>query len=183
MEEPYGRDSAGGAAGLDDSLLAGPITRQRAQALAATHPAVMTDLAEWTRQAIRERDWRRVEKLANLAAPLRAPGVAAVLRELLDADIREVNNEDLVEILGELGAAEAAGSVFRAAKRLLESDAPGYWLAQKAVLSLGEIGTPEALECLRVMTLPSWPDVVRWEAAVELGVEEELGFDEETMVG
>ncbi|MFB1048993.1 HEAT repeat domain-containing protein [Streptomyces chrestomyceticus] len=61
-------------------------------------------------------------------------------------------------------------------------DTPAYWLCQKVIASLGEIGTPEALECLRRMTASSWPDAVRWHAAVELENEEELGFDEDRML-
>ncbi len=81
----------------------------------------------------------------------------------------------------EQGAVEGAGGV-RVAEDSVDEDSPAYWLCQKVVFSLGEIGTPEAREHLRRMTTLSWPDVVRWHAAVELGVEDELGFDEEQML-
>lgn len=71
----------------------------------------------------------------------------------------------------------------RVADGSVGKDAPAYWLCQKVVSALGEIGTPDAFERIRQMTDQSWPDVVRWHAAVELGIEDELGFDEGRMLG
>ncbi|MGN9781221.1 hypothetical protein ACTMTF_07330 [Nonomuraea sp. ZG12] len=164
-------------------LAAGFITKQYAQSVAAEYPETAESIAAWIREAARARDWRRVERLANLAAPLQAPGLGEVLREILDADVPGLNNEDLVDILGDIQATDAVACLFRVAERSVQTDAPAYWLCQKVIFSLGAIGTVEALDRVREMTAPSWPDVVRWHAAFELEIEEELGFDEDRMLG
>lgn len=168
---------------LVDSLVTGFVTEQHARSIAAEYPEVTESVVTWIREAARACNWRRVERLANLAAPLQAPGLGEALRDILDADVPELNNEDLVDILGEVRATGAVASIFRVAERSVQADAPGYWLCQKVISSLSEIGTVEALGHLREMTAPSWPDVVRWHAAVELGMEEELGFNEDQMLG
>ncbi|WP_109634006.1 HEAT repeat domain-containing protein [Lentzea atacamensis] len=124
-----------------------------------------------------------MERLANLAAPLAAPGLGEVLCSIIERDISGLNTEDLVEILGDIGASEAAGSIFRMLQRRIAFDKPAYWLAQKSILALSEFGTEEADEYLRDMTRSDWPDPVRWHAAVALCVEDDLGFDEDRMLG
>ncbi|MER7165695.1 hypothetical protein ABT336_06385 [Micromonospora sp. NPDC000207] len=145
-------------------------------------PAAAEYLASWIRISAEGRDWRRVERLANLAAALRAPNLSAVLVGLLEADISGLNEEDLVDILGEIRAVESAGAIFRIIKRRLDVDAPAYWLCQKAILSLSELDTDEAERYLRSMLSDWWPKPVRWHAAVVLCVEDDLGFDEGSML-
>ncbi|MCE7078730.1 HEAT repeat domain-containing protein [Streptomyces sp. ST2-7A] len=158
-------------------------TGRDARSIAAGHPEVPQLIASWIREAAQVGNWTRVDKFANLAAPLRAPGLGGALLEILDSDAAGFNKEDLVEILGEIRERDAVPCLFRVAEGSVDKDAPAYWLCQKVISSLGEIGTPEALECLRRMTSPSWPDVVRWHTAVELGIEDEFGFDEDQILG
>ncbi|MFD4754277.1 HEAT repeat domain-containing protein [Streptomyces sp. NPDC058426] len=158
-------------------------TGRDARSIAAGRPEVTQLIASWIREAAHAGNWTRVDKFANLAAPLQAPGLGGALQEILDSDAVGFNKEDLVEILGEIRETDAVACLFRVAEGSVDEDAPAYWLCQKVISSLGEIGTPEALERLRRMTSQSWPDVVRWHAAVELGVEDELGFDEDQMLG
>ncbi|MEU2272496.1 hypothetical protein ABZ568_39855 [Streptomyces olindensis] len=174
--------SAKGAVDAVDALVEGFVTEQRAQSIAAEYPEVAESVVAWIREAACARHWPRVERLANLAAALQAPGLGETLREILDADVPELNNEDLVDILGQIRATDAAASLYRAAERSVQVDAPAYWLCQKVIASLSEIATREALGYVRNMTASRWPDVVRWHAAVELGAEEELGFDEGRML-
>jgi hypothetical protein len=75
-------------------LAVGFITKQYAQSIAAEYPETAESIAAWIREAARARDWRRVERLANLAALLQAPGLGEVLREILDADVPGLNNGD-----------------------------------------------------------------------------------------
>ncbi|MCQ8774180.1 hypothetical protein [Streptomyces telluris] len=164
---------------LVDSMIKGFITVERARGIEAEVPGVGDAIAGWIRESAAAQDWRRVERLANLAAPLQAPGLGDVLCDLLDAEIAELNNEDVVDILGEIRAAGAAGSIFRLVERSIGSDAPAYWLCQKAILSLSELETNEAEGYLRAMTDPAWPDPIRWHAAVALMIEESLGLKEE----
>ncbi|TDD54487.1 hypothetical protein E1263_26970 [Kribbella antibiotica] len=165
------------------SLAVGFITKERAEEIAAEYPEVISSIAGWIREAAAREDWRMVERFANLAAPLAPPGVGEVLRELLDADIDQLNNEDVVDILGELRAVEAASSLFRAVERSLESDAPAYWLCQKAIGSLRDLETDEANDYLRTLTAATWPGPIRWYAAEALQIEDELGFAEDQMLG
>jgi hypothetical protein len=80
------------------------------------------------------------------------------------------------------GSSQTAGTIFRVVDRSLESDAPTYWLSQKAILALSELETDEADRYLREMTADSWPNPIRWHAAVALRVEDALGFDEDVML-
>jgi hypothetical protein len=168
-------------ADLVDSLAVG-VTPERATEIAAEYPEVKESIVDWIRESSAAQDWRRVERLANLAAPLRAPGLGEALRDLLDANIAELNNEDIVDILGEIRETRAANSIFRLVERSVTSDAPSYWLCQKAILSLSDVDTDEAKGYLRAMTAANWPRPIRWHAAVALQIEDKLGFDEDHML-
>ncbi|MFC7219191.1 hypothetical protein ACFQLX_13590 [Streptomyces polyrhachis] len=166
-----------------ETLAAGFVTEQQGLDIAARHPMVTGSIARWIRETALAGDLRRAQRLANAAAALRAPGLGAVLQELLDADIPDLNNEDFVDILGDIGAADSVACILRVVERSLDRDAPAYWLTQKAISSLTDIGTEKALDHVRGMTEPMWPNVVRWHAAYALDIDEELGFDEDTMIG
>ncbi|MBB5122735.1 hypothetical protein [Streptomyces eurocidicus] len=168
---------------LVDPLIVGFITVERTREIEAMSPGLANAIADWIREAAAVQDWRRVERLANLAAPLQAPGLGDALRDLLDADIAELNNEDMVDLLGEIRATGAASSIFRLVTRSITADAPAYWLCQKSILSLSEFGTEEANEYLRVLTTSTWPAPIRWHSAVALGIEDSLGFEEGQMLG
>ncbi|WP_157851448.1 HEAT repeat domain-containing protein [Streptomyces monomycini] len=169
-------------ADLVESLVNGFLTEQDARAVADRYPETYGSVVSWIREAAEAGDWTRVGKFTNLAAPLRVAGLDGVVQGILDSGAPGCNAEDLVEILGEVGGASAVACLFRVAERSASEDAPAYWLCQKAIASLGEIGAPQAFEGLRRMTASSWPDVVRWHAAAELDIEEELGFDEDRML-
>ncbi|MFF0104557.1 HEAT repeat domain-containing protein [Streptomyces hirsutus] len=158
-------------------------TGRDARFIAAKCPEVTQFIVSWIREAAHVGNWARVDKFANLAAPLLVPGLGGALREILDSDVAGLNKEDLVEILGEIREVDAVACLFRVAEGSVNKDAPAYWLCQKVISSLGGIGTPEAFECIRRMAAQSWPDAVRWHAAVELEIEDELGFDEDQMLG
>jgi len=159
----------------------GFLTDKRAQEIQSMFPQVSDSLVQWIRDSAATRDWRRVERFANLAAAVRAPGLGSVLCEILAADPYGLNKEDLVEILGEVGAVDCAPVIIQLVKDSLASDAPAYWLCQKAILALADLGTEESRRFLSSMTADSWPNPIRWHAAVALNVEDELGFDEDEM--
>jgi hypothetical protein len=171
---------SGSSADLVELLADG--TGRNAASIAAAHPEVLDRVVPWIRDAAHAGNWSRVDTFANLAAPLPVEGLADVLVEILESGVRGANREDLVEILGEIHATNAAACLHRLVERSAGEDAPAYWLCQKAIGSLGCLGTPEALGFLRLLTAPSWPDPIRWHAAVELGVEDDLGFDERMSV-
>lgn len=160
----------------------GLVTEETANAVVSRFPDAVRSVAGWIRDAAAMRDWHRVDRLVNLATPLGAPGLSAVLQEVLEAGGGPVQ-EDLVDALGEIRAVEAAGLIYRVVRRSLVSDAPAYRLSQKAILALADLETNEARGYLREMTTDTWPDVIRWNAAGALCIEDELGFDEDAVPG
>ena len=174
--------SAGVADAVYSDIAHGPVTAELADDIQTRFPETCDSIERWIRAAAVVHDWRRVERFANLGAVLGAPGLGSVIVDLLETNPPGLNQEDLVDILGEIRAVDAASTIFRVVERSLNSDGPAYWLCQKAILSLSELDTDEAKSYLIQMTDDSWPNVVRWNAAVALGIEDELGFDEESML-
>jgi len=146
-------------------------------------PEIHARIISWIRDAIRDRAWRRVDKFVLVAAAVKAEGLGDVLVEILCSDIEQVNREDYVCILGDLREVDAVDCLTNLAERTILTDGPSYWLIQKIIGSLGDIGTHDAREYLLAMTKEPWPKVLRWHAAVELQIEDELGFDEDEMLG
>ncbi|GLI00451.1 hypothetical protein [Phytohabitans aurantiacus] len=167
------------AEAVDSHLVRRPVTAEVARAVQERCPEVVDSLERWISAAAAAGDWRRVERFANLGAKLQAPGLDRVIMDLLEANHAGLNQEDLVDILGEIMAVDSASVIFGIVKRSIESDAPAYWLCQKAILALSELESDEASRYLKEMTADSWPNLIRWHAAVALCVEDELGFDED----
>jgi HEAT repeats len=161
----------------------GFLTDERVREIRDAYPQVANSVAQWIGDSAEARDWHRVERFANLGAALHAPGLDRILTRILASDPDGLNKEDLVEILGEIGAVDSASVIFQMIRDSLESDAPAYWLSQKAILALADLGTEESRQFLISMTAESWPKAIRWHAAVALDIENELGFDEEEMLG
>lgn len=176
------KNDAALAEAVDAHLVRGPVTDEVVYAVQGRFPGAVDSVERWIRVAAAACDWGKVERFANLGAKLHAPGLSRVIMDLLETNHAGLNQEDLVDILGELMAADAAGVIFRVVKRSLESDAPAYWLCQKAILALSELDSDEARRYLTEMTTDSWPGLIRWHAAVALCIEDELGFDEDSMM-
>lgn len=133
-------------------------------------------------------DWQAVTTLADLARWVAPTGLAERLLPILEARPRGVNKEDLVEILGELESDSAVPVISRVFEEELDGDAPGYWLCKKCIAALGAVhfalqGTraSDAADFLRQVATGDYPNQLKWEAAVELGIEDDLGFDEDEM--
>ncbi|MDT8914656.1 hypothetical protein [Amycolatopsis sp. PS_44_ISF1] len=128
--------------------------------------------------------WGPLIKVSNIGSHLHVQGLGDLLVAALNcAEIGE-RAEDLVEILGDLRYAPAASPIFDYLKRIiLREPSPYYGISVKCAQALGALGTSESREILAELTSDEWPAPVRWHAAVELGNEEVLGFDEETMLG
>jgi hypothetical protein len=166
----------------------GYISAERAQAIVAAAPEARDRIVEWLRSAAASGDWRTVEKFANLAAHTRPEGLAAVLAPIVADGTAPTNYEDLVEILGEVADherdPEAVPAIVRLLTARMPTDGPAYALSLKALQALGTIGGAEAEQALRAIAEDDdHPSQVRWEAAVELGIEDDLGFDEDEMTG
>ncbi|MFF9691142.1 hypothetical protein [Streptomyces sp. NPDC014623] len=70
----------------------------------------------------------------------------------------------------------------------IDGDAPGYWLCKKCIAALGAVHfalqgarASDAADFLRQVATGDYPNQLKWEAAVELGIEDDLGFDEDEM--
>jgi HEAT repeat protein len=161
----------------------GFLTDERVRAVRDAYPQVSQSIVRWIGDSAAVGDWRRVEGFASLGSALRAPGLDRVLCEILASDPSGLNKEDVVEILGEIRAIDCASTIFRVMTDSLESDAPAYWLSQKAILALEDLDTDESRQLLFSMTSDDWPQIIRWHAAVALNIEDELGFDEDEMLG
>lgn len=166
-----------------DQLSQGFVSPKRAREIDAEHPDAKRELVGWIRDAVRSQSWPRAGRLINLGAQLKPEGLGQLLCDLLDADIEQLNTEDIIEIVGELEEPGAETSLFAAIERSRASDSPAYWLTQKAISALGSFDTDMAATYLRQLTESDWPKVVRWYAAIELGTEESLDFGEDEAMG
>ncbi|PWI17217.1 hypothetical protein DI272_25930 [Streptomyces sp. Act143] len=167
-------------------LTGGYIGRDKAAEVAAKVPEARDRILGWLGAAADAEDWRRFERLAAAAVHLHPDGLAPILVRALAADATGVNSEDLVDMLGELRAPEAVEAIGRLVHRRRDVDGPFFPLCIKGIQALGEIGTPDAEQFLTTVATSApgeWPDPLRWHAAEQLGIEDELGFDEDEMLG
>ncbi|NLU66644.1 HEAT repeat domain-containing protein [Streptomyces sp. HNM0574] len=166
-------------AGVRELLGTGYIGAEQARAVRERAPGFAARILEHLGAARDSGDWSRFLRLANLAAWLRPAGLGELLVAVLAERPPGLDVEDLVEILGELETPQAVPVL---AQLLREWPRDPYrWLSLKCVRSLGAIGGERARRALREMAEGDGPDPLRWNAAVELGIEDELGFDEEEM--
>ncbi|MFC8620516.1 hypothetical protein ACFT9M_29420 [Micromonospora purpureochromogenes] len=167
---------------IDEALGTGYLGPKQAQAAAAAVPELPDALLPLLRQFAASGDLRRFERYAVAATHLHPDGLGEIICDVLDAGDVGVNGEELVDILGEIRYLRGVPSIIGFMNRRLPSDRPYFTTAIKCVSCLGEIGSDEARKALRELTGPELPDPVRWHAAVELGMEDELGFDEDEML-
>ncbi|PVC80678.1 hypothetical protein DBP19_35655 [Streptomyces sp. CS090A] len=153
------------------------------RAAAQSIPDIAPNVISWLRHFRSEQDWRRLEKFSEVARVLHPEELGPILCEVLDSDSEGVLKEDLIEILGEIEYTEAVPVIEKVLRESVLSDAPYYQLSVKCIYSLGRIGTSAARDVLHQFVDSAWPDQIRWHSAVELEIEEELGFDEEQMLG
>lgn len=165
----------------------GYIGPERAQEIVAAVPEARDRVVRWLRDFARAGDWRSFEKFSNLAVDTHPGGLAAVIIPVIADGTAPANYEDLVEILGEAATDDADPNAVPALHALLTArlptEAPPYALCLKTLQALGAIGGRRAEEILRAVAVGDHPKVLKWEAAVELGIEDELGFDEDEMTG
>ncbi|WP_148085959.1 SMI1/KNR4 family protein [Actinocorallia herbida] len=91
----------GALVSLVEAAVTGFVTMEMADGIAREYPEVVGSVVGWIRDAAAAGNWRRVERLANLAAPLAPPGLGAELCGILEADPVGLGVED------ELGFDEA----------------------------------------------------------------------------
>ncbi|WP_328495899.1 hypothetical protein OHS59_26590 [Streptomyces sp. NBC_00414] len=170
-----------------DSLIgSGHMGREKAVEVEDAFPEARARILGRLRLSSQAGDWRRFEPQAGVAVHLHPEGLAAILAPVLAPRAQGVNSEDLVDMLGELRAPEGVEPISSLVRERKDTDGPFYALCIKGVQALAGIGTPEALRFLGdiARTAPGkWPDPLRWHAAQELGIEDELGFDEDAMLG
>ncbi|MFD3626595.1 hypothetical protein [Streptomyces sp. NPDC058698] len=171
-----------------DSLIAGRgyVGRECAEGVATEIPEVRTRVLGWLRTVSEAKDWRRFERLAGVAVHLRPDGLAPLLTSVLVSRPSGVNTEDLVDMLGELRAPEGVEPISSLVQERKDTDGPFFSFCAKGIQALGEIGGAEAERFLRSVAVSepgAWPNPLRWHAAEELGIEDELGFDEDDMLG
>ncbi|MCX4824684.1 HEAT repeat domain-containing protein [Streptomyces sp. NBC_01142] len=168
---------------VDDLLKGGYVGKKKAAAVAEAVPeAASPAVLDWLRTLAAAGEWARFGRFAGLAAELHPEGLAEVLVPAIESGEAGAVLEDLVDIAGQIGAPEAVPALSRVIDTHREPDAPYFPLCIKAIQSLSEIGTPEAEAVLRTVATGDGPAPLRWHAAEELGIEEELGYDEDEML-
>ncbi|MGW5737396.1 MULTISPECIES: HEAT repeat domain-containing protein [Streptomyces] len=189
---PEQSDAAGAPSAdrVDDFIGPGYVGREKATAVVSAFPQAPDRILDWLRASAESGDWRRFERFAGVAVHVARPGeLAGILLSALTSGTRAgdtgrgPNEEDLVDMLGEIHSPEAVDALGSLLRERQESDGPYFPLCVKCIESLAEIDTPEAKEILREVATGAWPKPLQWHAAAELGIDEELGYDEDAMLG
>jgi hypothetical protein len=124
-------------------------------------------IADGLLRAAEAEDWSTFERYLLAAHQRPSRTYTSVLCRVLREQRDDINNEDIVDVIAEIGDPSAIGCLEEAL----------WWqppwdeyrnLAVKSVWALGAIGTPEAIEVLRGAA-SSGPEDVREAAARELG--------------
>ncbi|WP_157862293.1 HEAT repeat domain-containing protein [Wenjunlia vitaminophila] len=168
---------------MDVLLEGGPVDEATVSRVTASEPEIREVMVSWLREFISTGDWIRFGRFINLAAYIRPNGLGELIREVLDSDLSPVNREDLVEILGEIQDSCAVSVLVRIFEHSWPGEMPFPSLSRKCIEALGAIGTEESFAAARRIAVnESYPSPLRWYAAIELGIEDELGFDEDEML-
>lgn len=147
-------------------------------------PTANMRIASLMRMLAQQSDWSRFNTLENIAADLSdVPDLDRVLIDVVKSEEGAGYLEDHVEILGELANPTAVDAIIQVFTGREHSDGPSYSLCLKCIQALGNIGNPTAREFLRGIAEGDHPPRLKWEAAVELEIEDDLGFDEDEMCG
>ncbi|GAA0477102.1 HEAT repeat domain-containing protein [Streptomyces olivaceiscleroticus] len=155
---------------------------ERRRKVESQFPAVNERIASLMRMLAQRSDWSRFNTLENIAADLSdVPDLDRVLIDVVRSGQGAGYLEDHIEILGELAKPTAVDTIIQVFTEREDSDGPAYWLCLKCIQALGSIGTPPAREFLRSIAEGDHPPRLKWEAAVDLQIEDELGFDEDEM--
>ncbi|SOD60134.1 hypothetical protein SAMN06297387_10225 [Streptomyces zhaozhouensis] len=168
---------------IDASLPRGFLGENETERIRESFPDAPQRIVGWLRLLTNEEEWATFNRFALLAAEFAPPGLVDVLRPVLQAAPTAANQEGLVEILGDLADPAATSTVIAYFDRTWPQETPFYSSSVKALEALGAIGTEEAQSFLRSLAEDHGkPAPLRWYAAVELQIEDELGFDEDTML-
>lgn len=125
-------------------------------------------IAQGLSRSVSLNDWSTFERYVVAAFHHPDPSMVPALCEVLGRQLEEVNNEDIVEVLGAIADPASVGCLETAM----------WWqppwdeyrtLAVKCVWALAAIGTPEAVAVLREAA-STGPAVVREAAAHKLGL-------------
>ncbi|MER5969443.1 HEAT repeat domain-containing protein [Streptomyces sp. NPDC002055] len=180
--------------GIDDDALVeelihvaggpGYSREERQRRVESRLPDARERIAFLMRRLAQRSDWSRFNTLENIAADLRdVPDLDRVLIDVVRSGEGPGYLEDHIEILGELAHPAAVDDIIRVFTEREHSGGPSSGLRLKCIQALGSMGGPSARDFLRGIAEGNHPPRLKWEAAVELGIEDELGFDEDEMCG
>lgn len=149
----------------------------------AAFPQAQECVVEWINEAIDCRDLGKYHTLVNFAVHIKPPGLAEILIKLIKERDEKYLLEDVAEMLGELGSMEAVDALSSLLNERARFDAAEDALCLKCIWSLAAIDTEKSRASLMKIAIGNYPDLLKWHAAYELQIEEELGFDEDSMTG
>jgi hypothetical protein len=113
-------------------------------------------------------EWLTFQKYVILAIRQPSTDYTETLCAVLDERREDLNNEDIVDALGDIRDPAAIPSLRRAVTWVPDTDEFGH-LPTKAVGALARIGTPDALAAIREAVHPDLPDNVIQAAEHVLG--------------
>lgn len=127
-------------------------------------------------------DWVRFNTFINLAVWLQPEALGKLLASVLKSQPYGVNVDDVVEILGEVRKLDAIPAISKVFEGRWPLEDPGHSFSIKCILAIKDIGGESADKLLRDVATGDYPNTLKWHAAEELDITEELGFDEEEML-
>jgi hypothetical protein len=170
------------AARVDQILGTGYIDQEKAEQVREEEPDFTANLLEFMISLRREGDLLQFSRLANLAVWLTPEGLSDVIVPVLQGGPEGAQQEDLVDILGQLRSDSSVPAIENLIEARKDREAPYFALTTKCIQALGEISSPQGDEVLRKVATGDYPKPLKWHAAVELGIEDDLGFVEDEML-
>lgn len=153
----------------------------------AEYPDVRENLVAWLSAAAKSDAGEWATELANLVGrvgasePRWVEGASPILNDLLRVPPTGLNEEDVVEVIGEIRADQCVETLVAVAWRWRKLDAPMFWLSKKVLWSLSVIESAGADDALRTISGVDWPLTVRALAVDELvharGMDRREGLD------
>ncbi|OEV29140.1 hypothetical protein AN219_18135 [Streptomyces nanshensis] len=167
---------------VNRTLGSGYISQESAERVKDEEPEFSANILDALESLKEGGEYTLFSRFANLAVWLAPDGLDDVLIPVLKERPQGVLEEDLVDILGQLRAESAVPAIRDLIKSEKDRDSPYFSLTTKCIQALGEIGSDDGDETLREVATGEYPNVLKWHAAVELGIEDELGFEEDEML-
>lgn len=167
---------------IENVLGSGYIDEQKANEVLQREPEAASRILLILEQLRQSQDWVRFNTFINLAVWLNPGELGKLLVSVLKTRPYGLNVDDVVEILGEVREPDAISEISKVFEERWPSEDPGHSFSIKCIIAINDISGEDADKTLRGIATGNYPNVLKWHAAEELDITEELGFDEEEML-